>query len=90
MDRQSLDAGAGRVALRDSLLREPPSGGAPSAKRTASAQPSGKRSVRPLPMDSDGKPVAERVGGFAMSPDNLGANFKLLLAPCYASFENEY
>ena len=46
MDRQSLDAGAGRVTLRDSLLREPPSGGAPSAKRTASAQPSGKRSVR--------------------------------------------
>lgn len=47
MDREALDAGAGRVAFRTSLTApEPPSGGTPGAKRTAPAQADGKRTVR--------------------------------------------
>jgi len=46
MDREALDAGAGRVAFRTSLPPDAPSGGTPGAKRTAPAQADGKRTVR--------------------------------------------
>src|SRR5436190_333092 len=46
MDREALDAGAGRVAFRSSVAPEPPSGATLAAKRTAPAQTDGKRTVR--------------------------------------------
>jgi hypothetical protein len=46
MDREALDAAAGRVALRSSVAEEPRSNATLAARRTASAQAGGKQTVR--------------------------------------------